>query len=52
MKGGNIYVFKFKCTEYKFSQLKLSLGYSINNYSSIMCIKNSSEVIMAEFHSL
>jgi len=39
MKDGNIYIFKFKYAKYNYSQLKLSLGYSVNN-SFITCIKN------------
>lgn len=52
MKDGNIYVFIFKYTKNFFSQMRLSLGYSINNYYFTMCIKNSSEVTMTEFHFL
>lgn len=41
-----------KIKKYNYSQLKLPLGYSVNNYSFITCIKSSSGLIMAEFHSL
>lgn len=52
MKDGNIYIFEFKYTKYNYFQLKVPLGYSVNHSSFITCIKNSSGVIMAEFHSL